>query len=124
LQPGELIRDVNVPGGAHSRRARYLKIRDRASYEFALVSTAAALEIEDGVIRQVRLAAGGVGTRPWRLQASEDALIGKAPADRQAFEAAAQLALEGARPLSGNHYKIELLPRTIVRALEMAVDAA
>jgi xanthine dehydrogenase YagS FAD-binding subunit len=123
LQPGELIIDVNVPGGAHSRRARYLKVRDRASYEFALVSTAAALEIEDGVIRQVRLAAGGVGTRPWRLRASEDALMGKAP-DRQAFEAAAQLALEGARPLSGNHYKLELLPRTIVRALEMAVEAA
>ncbi|HET6156962.1 MAG TPA: xanthine dehydrogenase family protein subunit M [Dongiaceae bacterium] len=123
LQPGELIVDVNVPGGAHSRRARYLKVRDRASYEFALVSTAAALEIEDGVIRQVRLAAGGVGTRPWRLRASEDALIGKAR-DRQAFEAAAQLALEGARPLSGNHYKLELLPRTIVRALEMAVEAA
>jgi xanthine dehydrogenase YagS FAD-binding subunit len=123
LQPGELIIDVNVPGGAHSRRARYLKVRDRASYEFALVSTAAALEIEDGVIRQVRLAAGGVGTRPWRLRASEDALIGKAP-DRQAFEAAAQRALEGARPLSGNHYKLELLPRTIVQALEMAVEAS
>jgi xanthine dehydrogenase YagS FAD-binding subunit len=123
LQPGELIIDVRVPGGAHSRRARYLKVRDRASYEFALVSTAAALDIEDGVIRQVRLAAGGVGTRPWRLRGSEDALVGKAP-DRQAFEAAAQLALEGARPLSGNHYKLELLPRTIVRALEMAVNAA
>ena len=123
LQPGELIIDVRVPGGTHSRRARYLKVRDRASYEFALVSTAAALEIEDGVIRQVCLAAGGVGTRPWRLRASEDALIGKAPG-RQAFEAAAQLALEGARPLSGNHYKLELLPRTIVRALEMAVEAA
>src|SRR5687768_6535791 len=66
LLPGELIVEVRVPGGAHSRRARYLKVRDRASYEFALVSTAAALEIEDGVIRQVRLAAGGVGTRPWR----------------------------------------------------------
>jgi xanthine dehydrogenase YagS FAD-binding subunit len=123
LQPGELIIDVNVPGGAHSRRARYLKVRDRASYEFALVSTAAALDIEDGVIRHVRLAAGGVGTRPWRLRGSEDALIGKAP-DREAFEAAAQLALEGARPLSGNHYKLELLPRTIVQALEMAVEAS
>ena len=123
LQPGELIVEVRVPAGPYSRRARYLKVRDRASYEFALVSTAAALDIQDGVIRQVRLAAGGVGTRPWRLRASEDALIGKAP-DRQAFEAAAQLALEGARPLSGNHYKLELLPRTIVRALEMAVNAA
>ena len=123
LRPAELIVEVRVPGGPHARRARYLKVRDRASYEFALVSTAAALEIEGGVIRQARLAAGGVGTRPWRLRASEQALTGKAP-DRHAFEAAAQLAVQGARPLSGNHYKIELLPRTIVRALEMAGEVA
>lgn len=123
LQPGELIVEVRIPVGPYSQRARYLKVRDRASYEFALISTAAALDIEGGVIRQARLAAGGVGTRPWRLRASEEALIGKAP-DRQAFEAAAKLALEGARPLSGNHYKLELLPRTIVRALEMAGETA
>lgn len=123
LLPGELIVEVRVPTGPYSGRARYLKVRDRASYEFALVSTAVALDIEGGVIRQARLAAGGVGTRPWRLRASEEALVGKAP-DRQAFEAAAKLALEGARPLSGNHYKLDLLPRTIVRALEMAGEAA
>jgi xanthine dehydrogenase YagS FAD-binding subunit len=123
LLPGELIVEVRVPGGPHARRARYLKVRDRASYEFALVSTAAALHIEGGVIREVRLAAGGVGTRPWRLRACEDALIGNAP-DRQAFEAAAQLAIQGARPLPGNHYKVELLPRTIVRALELAGEVA
>jgi xanthine dehydrogenase YagS FAD-binding subunit len=123
LLSGELIVEVRVPGGPHARRARYLKVRDRASYEFALVSAAAALHIEGGVIRQARLAAGGVGTRPWRMRASEEALIGKAP-DRQAFEAAARLALEGARPLSGNHYKVELLPRTMVRALEMAGEIA
>jgi xanthine dehydrogenase YagS FAD-binding subunit len=122
LRPGELILEVRVPGGPHARRARYLKVRDRASYEFALVSTAAALEIEGGVIRQARLAAGGVGTRPWRLRACEEALIGKAP-DRPAFEAAARLALDGVRPLSGNRYKAELLPRTLVRALEMAAEA-
>ncbi len=119
LHPGELIVEVRVPSGSYSRRARYLKLRDRASYEFALVSAAAALDIESGVIRQARIACGGVGTRPWRMRASEEALIGKAP-ERQAFEAAARLALEGTRPLSGNHYKVELLPRTIVRALEMA----
>lgn len=119
LRPGELIVELRVPGGPHARRARYLKVRDRASYEFALVSAAAALHIEDGVIRQARLAVGGVGTRPWRMRASEAALTGKAP-QRQAFEAAARLALDGARPLSGNHYKVDLLPRTIVRALEMA----
>jgi len=123
LLPGELIVEVRVPGGRYARRARYLKVRDRASYEFALVSAAAALHIEGGVIRETRLAAGGVGTRPWRLRASEEALTGKAP-DRQTFEASAQLALEGARPLSGNHYKVELLPRTIVRALEMAGEVA
>ena len=123
LDQGELILEVRVPGGPHARRARYLKVRDRASYEFALVSTAAALHIEDGVIREARLAVGGVGTRPWRMRACEAALAGKAP-ERDAFAAAAQLALEGARPLSGNRYKVELLPRTMVRALEMAGEVA
>ncbi|SDJ53579.1 xanthine dehydrogenase YagS FAD-binding subunit [Bradyrhizobium sp. Rc2d] len=123
LLPGELILAVRVPGGPYSRRARYLKVRDRASYEFALVSAAAALDIGGGVIREARLAVGGVGTRPWRLRAVEKALIGKAP-DRNVFETAARLAVEGARPLSGNHYKLELLPRTIVRALEMTGEAA
>ncbi|MDF0580115.1 FAD binding domain-containing protein [Bradyrhizobium yuanmingense] len=118
LLPGELIVEVRVPGGPDSRRARYLKVRDRASYEFALVSAAAALDVTDGVIRGARLAVGGVGTRPWRMRAVEAALIGKVPG-RQVFEAAARSALEGARPLSGNHYKLELLPRTIVRAFEM-----
>jgi xanthine dehydrogenase YagS FAD-binding subunit len=118
LLPGELILEVRVPGGPYSGRARYLKVRDRASYEFTLVSAAAALDVSDGVIRQARLAVGGVGTRPWRLRAVENALIGKAP-DRNVFKTAALLAAEGARPLSGNHYKLELLPRTIVRALEM-----
>ena len=69
LLPGELILEVRVPGGPYSRRARYLKVRDRASYEFTLVSAAAALDVSDGVIRQARLAVGGVGTRPWRLRA-------------------------------------------------------
>ncbi len=119
LRPGELIVEVRVPGGPHARRARYLKVRDRASYEFALVSAAAALDIEHGVIRVARIAAGGVGTRPWRMRASEVALAGKAPG-REVFEAAARLALEGAKALAHNHFKLELLPRTIVRALEMA----
>jgi xanthine dehydrogenase YagS FAD-binding subunit len=123
LHPGELIVEVRVPGGPYSRRARYLKVRDRASYEFALVSTAAALHIEGGVIRQARIAAGGVGTRPWRMRASEDALVGKAP-DRASFEAAARLSVQGVRPLEHNHYKIDLLPRTMVRALEMAGEVA
>ena len=123
LRPGELIVEVHVPGGSHARRARYLKVRDRSSYEFALVSMAAALDIEGGVILQARLAVGGVGTRPWRMRASEEALIGRAP-NREAFEAAARLALEGVRSFSGNRYKVELLPRTMVRALEMAGEIA
>ena len=121
LRTGELIVEVRVPDGPYARRARYLKVRDRASYEFALVSIAAALAVEDGVIRAARIAAGGVGTIPWRMHASEQALIGKT-LTRAAFEPAAQLALQGVRPLSGNQYKVELLPRTMVRALEMAGD--
>jgi xanthine dehydrogenase YagS FAD-binding subunit len=123
LEPGELIVEIRVPGSPTTRPARYLKVRDRSSYEFAVVSVAAALEVEDGRIRGSRIAAGGVGTRPWRLRACEDALMGKAP-DRTAFVDAAAQSLDGARPLSGNGYKVELLPRTIVRALELAMEAA
>ena len=123
LNPGELIVAVEVPHGAYAAGARYLKVRDRASYEFALVSVAAALEIEDGTIRAARLAAGGVATRPWRLRASEDALVGR-PADGSSWQAAADLATEGARPLSGNHFKVELLRRTVVRALAMTGEPA
>lgn len=123
LNPGELIVDVRVPGGPHSRRARYLKVRDRESYEFALVSAAVAMETEGGAIRSVRIACGGVGTRPWRMRASEAALIGKEPS-RPVFEAAARLAADGARPAAGNHYKVELLQRTIVRTLEMVGEMA
>ncbi|TCU12872.1 FAD binding domain-containing protein [Rhizobium sullae] len=119
LLPGELIMELRVPGGPRSSRARYLKVRDRASYEFALVSAAVNLLVEDDVIREIRLAVGGVGTRPWRLRDCEAALRGKRPG-RQAFEDAAQLATQGARPLHHNHFKLELLPRTIVLALEMA----
>lgn len=123
LQPGELILDIRVPAGPYARKARYLKVRDRSSYEFAVVSAAVALHVEGGVARDVRIACGGVGTRPWRMRAREHALIGKAPS-RPAFELAAQHALDGAQPLSGNRFKVELLPRTIVRALEMAGEIA
>jgi xanthine dehydrogenase YagS FAD-binding subunit len=123
LGVGELIVEVRIPGGPHARRGRYLKVRDRASYEFALVSTAVALDVDSGVIRQARIAAGGVGARPWRMRASERALAGQA-LSRDVFEKAAQLATAGARPLAHNHYKLELLPRTIVRALEVTGDVA
>jgi xanthine dehydrogenase YagS FAD-binding subunit len=123
LRPGELITEIRVPGGAYATRARYLKVRDRASYEFAVVSAAAALAVEGGVIRAARLAVGGVGTKPWRLRDCEAALAGRR-LDRAAFEAAAVLATRGAQPLHHNHYKVELLPRTIVRTLEMAGEVA
>lgn len=123
LLPGELIVEVRVPGGAHARRARYLKVRDRASYEFALVSAAVALEIEGGTIRAARIACGGVGTRPWRMRHCEAALVGRSPG-RDTFQAAAALAGQGARPLQHNHFKLDLLPHTIVRALELAGDVA
>jgi xanthine dehydrogenase YagS FAD-binding subunit len=122
IDPGELILEVRVPNSAHARRARFLKIRERSSYEFALVSVAAALDIEGGVVRGARIAVGGVGTRPWRMRTCEQVLIGKAPG-RATFKIAADRAFEGARLLPGNRYKAELMSHTIVRALEMAGEA-
>jgi len=121
LEPGELIVEVHVTNSTLARRARYLKVRERSSYEFALVSVAAALDIQAGVVRAARVAVGGVGTRPWRMRRSEDALIGRMP-DRAAFRLAAERALEGVRPLAGNRHKVDLMPRAIVRALEMTLD--
>lgn len=121
--PGELIISIHVPVGTHARKARYLKVRDRSSYEFAVVSAAAAIDIEKDVIRSVRIACGGVGTKPWRMRDTEKALIGR-PADRASFEQAARLSLNGAQPRAGNAFKMELMPATIVRALELARDVA
>ncbi len=121
LQPGELIIDVRVPGGRYATRARYLKVRDRSSYEFAVVSAAAALDIENGTVREARIACGGVGTKPWRMRACEQALAGQ-PANRDAFQRAAREAIVGAQARSGKAFKVELLPPTIVRALELARD--
>jgi len=116
LEAGELIVAVEVPVVA--RRSGYLKVRDRASFEFAVVSVAVALAIEGDVIRSARLAAGGVGTVPWRLSASERALAGNR-AEPAAFAAAAAHAADGAEPLGQNGFKIELLRRTVQRALEL-----
>lgn len=115
LLPGELIVGIEIPPLPMARRSTYVKIRDRTSYQFALVSVAAALEIEDGVIRDARLAAGGVGTKPWRLPAVESALRGQ-PADEASFVTAAAAAGEGATTHEFNAYKIPMLKRTIVRA--------
>lgn len=117
LRPGELIVRVAVPSGAHAVHSAYLKVRDRQSYEFALVSAAVALVTERGLVREARVAVGGVATQPWRLRDVEKALVGTAP-NRESFAAAARLATGGAEPLAQNAFKVELLPRTIVRALE------
>ncbi len=123
LRPGELITEIRIPLLPYARSGRYLKVRDRSSYEFALVSAAVLLNVRDGIVRAARVACGGVGTRPWRMHAVEAALIGQ-PATQAQFSAAARHAVAGARALSGNAFKITLLPRTIARALEMAGEVA
>jgi xanthine dehydrogenase YagS FAD-binding subunit len=116
LRPGELVTEVVVPRLDWARRSTYVKVRDRASYEFAMCSAAVALDIRDGQVADARVAVGGVATVPWRLTAVEDALRG-APASTEAFEQAAAVAADGAKPLSHNGFKISLLTRTVVRAL-------
>jgi xanthine dehydrogenase YagS FAD-binding subunit len=116
LRPGELITEVIVPRLDWAERSTYVKVRDRASYEFALCSAAVALDLRDGTVADARVAVGGVATVPWRLTAVEAALRGK-PATVESFEAAAEVAADGAKPLSGNEFKVSLLKRTVVRAL-------
>jgi xanthine dehydrogenase YagS FAD-binding subunit len=116
LRPGALITAVEVPVTARARRSGYLKVRDRASYEFALTSAAVALELSGGRIRSARIAAGGVGTVPWRMAAVEQELVGRPPSSAL-FAGAAALASRGAVPLSQNGFKVELLQRTINRQL-------
>jgi xanthine dehydrogenase YagS FAD-binding subunit len=118
LEPGELITHVELPAAAGSGQA-YLKLRDRASYEFALASAAIVVRVEDGRIRAARIAMGGVGTRPWRAHEAEKELIGKA-ADAQVFRAAAEAALKYAKPQTENAFKVELAKRCVVRALKTA----
>jgi xanthine dehydrogenase YagS FAD-binding subunit len=116
LRPGELITEIVVPRLDWARRSTYVKVRDRQSYEFALCSAAVALDIEDSRVADARVAVGGVATVPWRLRSVEAALRG-APATMESFEAAAELASEGAEPLSDNGFKVSLVKRTVVRAL-------
>ncbi len=116
LGPGALITAVDVPVRAETRRSGYLKVRDRESYEFALASAAVALDIAGGMVRTARVAAGGVGTVPWRLPGVEQALTGR-PATPELWRAAAAHAADGAKPLSENGFKVELLKRTVERQL-------
>jgi CO/xanthine dehydrogenase FAD-binding subunit len=117
LAHGELITAVEVPLLPAGARSGYLKVRDRASYEFALTSAGVALVIEDGLIREGRVALGGVGTIPWRARGAEVVLRG-APAGVETFRTAAEAALEGARAHPGNAFKVELAKRTLVRVLQ------
>jgi xanthine dehydrogenase YagS FAD-binding subunit len=119
LEHGELIVSIVVPGSAVARSSLYIKVRDRESYEFALASTAVALRIEHGMISEVRLALGGVATKPWRARRAERILLG-APAETSTFARAAAEELASAVPRGMNAFKIELAQRTIVRALETA----
>ena len=121
LEPGEIIVAVDLPADAIGGHSQYLKLRDRASYEFALVSVAAALDVSDGVIRAARLALGGVATVPWRARSAE-ALLAGAPATAPTFAAAAAAALEGAAPRRHNAFKIELARRAVVRALSALAE--
>ncbi len=116
LTPGELITRIRVPHSALARRSRYLKIRDRASFDFAVVSVAAALRIAGDEVREARLAAGGVGTVPWRLSGSEQVLVGARATD-VAVAAAAARATDGAGALGRNGFKLELLRRSVRRVL-------
>jgi xanthine dehydrogenase YagS FAD-binding subunit len=118
IRPGELITAVEIPAHPRPLKSGYLKVRDRQSYEFALTSAAVALHIGGGVIREAKVAAGGVGTVPWKLPAVERHLIGERPSDRLWAEAAEQ-ARDGARPLKHNGFKAELLKRTIERQLRI-----
>jgi xanthine dehydrogenase YagS FAD-binding subunit len=117
LAKGELITHVQIPHDSVNQHSHYLKVRDRASYEFALVSAAVALETKNGGIVKARVGLGGIGTVPWRSPDAEKALVGN-PAVRQTFAAAAQAALAGAKPRKHNAFKVELAKRTLVLALE------
>jgi xanthine dehydrogenase YagS FAD-binding subunit len=116
LEHGDLITAVDLPPLPVAARSRYRKVRDRTSYAFALVSVAAALDVDDGIVREVRLALGGVAHRPWRARTAERALTG-APATEASFRGAAEAELAAARPLPGNAFKVGLARNAIARTL-------
>ncbi|MET7335345.1 xanthine dehydrogenase family protein subunit M [Nonomuraea sp. NPDC005650] len=116
LHPGELITAVEIPALPRPLASGYLKVRDRQSYEFALTSAAVALHVRGGIIRAAKVAAGGVGTVPWKLPAVEQHLVGERPSDAL-WAAAAEKATDGASPLAHNRFKVELLRRTVERQL-------
>jgi xanthine dehydrogenase YagS FAD-binding subunit len=123
LQPGELITHVTLPAPAAGTKSYYLKLRDRAQYEFALASAAVVVTMDGHKVERVRIALGGVATKPWRSMAAERVLHGR-EATTANFRRAAEAALEGAKPLRDNAFKVELAKRAIVRALEVSTQTA
>jgi xanthine dehydrogenase YagS FAD-binding subunit len=123
LEPGDLITHVTLPARAPGSRSLYLKLRDRASYEFALASAAVVVTVDGGKVTRARIALGGVGTKPWRSTEAEQAMTGQ-PAAEEAFRNAAEAALRGARPQSENGFKVELAKRCLVHALKLAAQPA
>src|SRR2546423_817058 len=121
LRSDELIVAVDLPSSAFAKRSRYLKIRDRAQYAFALISVAAALDLKNGRINSARLALGGVSHKPWRSMDAEKVLTG-AQAGAHTFKAAAEAALKDARPQTHNAFKVEMAKRAIVRTLNEVVS--
>ena len=119
LQPGELITAVDLPNSPFADRSHYLKVRDRTSYAFAVVSVATALDISNGTMRNARIALGGVALNPWRAVDAEKILVGVKP-NEQTFRAAADAALSGAKGYKDNAFKVELAKRSIVRSLTIA----
>jgi xanthine dehydrogenase YagS FAD-binding subunit len=112
LNPGELITAVEIPAIPFAKKSKYLKVRDRASYEFALASAAVILNVEGGTIREARVGLGGIAVKPWK------------PANDATFAAAADAALQGAKPQKHNAFKPELARRTLVRTLQMIAQMA
>jgi xanthine dehydrogenase YagS FAD-binding subunit len=123
LEPGDLITYVTLPKLPTGAKGVYLKLRDRASYEFALASAAIVMKLEGGKISFIRVAMGGVGTRPWRSPEAEKVLIGRA-ASAENFREAAEAALRGAKPQSQNGFKVELAKRCLVHAMGQASEVA
>jgi xanthine dehydrogenase YagS FAD-binding subunit len=119
LVPGELIVAVDLPASSFVKHCAYLKVRDRASFAFALVSVAIALDVREGLIHEARIAMGGVAHKPWRAFGAEQLLVG-APVDAAPFAEAAGAAVEGARALKHNAFKIDLARRAVLRALRIA----
>jgi xanthine dehydrogenase YagS FAD-binding subunit len=123
LEQGELITGVDIPDGPFTKHVHYQKVRERASYAFALLSVAAALDIDgSNNIKAARLAMGGVAHKPWRLTAAEQSLVGK-PATEESFRQAATVAMQGAKAFKHNAYKLKLGPNAIVQALKTAAAA-